>query len=176
MTWTYLFCLIAGGVLISLSLAGEDGSLGGDGSSGIAEGGNAAVLFSTSFWSFALAGFGLCGLLLQLFQGLNRSPFTFPLAVLMGIGLGWTAAATLRFLARRDANTMVHVDDLLGREVLVTLPLSADERGFVEVSVRGSLLRRPARSASMPLARGKRAVILRIEGTTLVVEPLDMAR
>ena len=67
MTWTYLFCLIAGGVLITLSIAGDSDVPDGDGVTGIAEGGNPAVLFSTSFWSFSMAGFGLCGLLLQLF-------------------------------------------------------------------------------------------------------------
>ena len=173
MTWTYLFCLIAGGVLITLSIAGEaDGDLGAP---DIAEGGNAVVLFSTSFWSFGLAGFGLCGLLLQLFQGSTSSLLTLPLALLLGAGLGWAAAAALRFLARRDANTVVQADDLIGVEAVVTLPLTNTQRGFVELSVRGSLLRRAARSASRPLARGDRAVILRSEDNTLIVDPLDMA-
>ena len=174
MTWTYLFCLIAGGVLITLSIAGEvDGDL--DAAAGIAEGGHAAVLFSTSFWSFGLAGFGLCGLLLQLFQGSTSSLFTLPLALLLGVGLGWAAAATLRVLARRDANTLVQANDVIGLEAAVTLPLTATQRGFVEFSVRGSLLRRAARSASRPLARGERVVILRLEGNTLIVDPLEMA-
>jgi membrane protein implicated in regulation of membrane protease activity len=174
MTWTYLFCLIAGGVLITLSIAGEaDGDLGA--APDIAEGGHAAVLFSTSFWSFGLAGFGLCGLLLQLFQGSTSSVFTLPLALLLGAGLGWAAAAALRFLARRDANTVVQADDLIGVEAVVTLPLTQTERGFVELSVRGSLLRRAARSASRPLARGDRAVILRCDGNTLIVDSLEMA-
>ena len=176
MTWTYLFCLIAGGLLISLSIAGEaDVDFGVDGASGIAEGGQPTVLFSTSFWSFGLAGFGLCGLLLQLFQGAGASPFTLPLALLLGVGLGWAAALALRLMARREANTVVRVDDLIGLEVTVTLPLSHQQRGFVEVSVRGSLLRRAARSASSPLERGDRAVILRAEANTLIVDPLDMA-
>ena len=179
MTLTYLFCLISGGVLIALSIAGDaDGDLGGDpggDGSGIAEGGNPAVLFSTSFWSFGLAGFGLCGLLLQLFQGAAQSPFTLPLALGLGVVMGWGAALALRVLARREANTVVRSDDLLGRDAMVTLPLSADQRGFVEVSVRGSLLRRAARSATRPMARGERAVILRAEGNTLIVEPLDIA-
>ena len=174
MTWTYLFCLIAGGVLISLSIAGDaDADL--DAASDIAAGGNAAVLFSASFWSFGLAGFGLCGLLLQLFQGATASLFTLPLALLLGAGLGWAAAASLRFLARRDANTLVQADDLIGVDAVVTLPLTATQRGFVELSVRGSLLRRAARSASRPLARGERAVILRSDGNTLIVDPLEMA-
>ena len=174
MTWTYLFCLIAGGALITLSIAGDaDADL--EGAAGIAEGGNPAVLFSTSFWSFGLAAFGLCGLLLQLFQGSVSSPFTLPVALLLGLLMGWAAAITLRVLARRDANTVVRADDLIGREAQVTLPLSAEQRGFVELSVRGSLLRRAARSASRPLERGERVVILRADGHTLIVDPLEMA-
>ena len=175
MTWTYLFCLIAGGVLITLSIAGDaDANLNVDGG-GISEGGNPAVLFSTSFWSFGLAAFGLCGLLLQFFQGSISSPFTLPLASILGVLMGWGASLTLRVVARRDANTMVRSDDLIGCEATVTLPLSVDERGFVELSVRGSLLRRAARSASRPLQRDERVVILRSDGPTLVVDPLEMA-
>ena len=64
----YLFCLLAGMVLINLSL-NDDG--GGDG-----EGGALSLLFSTPFWSFGLTGFGLSGLLMQL---------------LVGNGAGWSS-------------------------------------------------------------------------------------
>ena len=108
MIWTYLFCLIAGGVLITLSIAGDaDGAMGVDDAPGIAEGGTPTVLFSTSFWSFGLAGFGLCGLLLTLFQGTTAVRFTLPLALCLGLALGWAAASALRVVARRDANTVV---------------------------------------------------------------------
>ena len=176
MTWTYLVCLLAGGVLITLSIAGDsDGIADVDGASGIAEGGNPAVLFSTSFWSFSLAGFGLCGLLLQLFEGTTPSRFNLPIALMLGTSLGWCAAFALRFLARRDANTVVLASDLIGLEAKVTLPLSEDQRGFVETSVRGSLVRRAARSVSGRLDQGQRVVILRSEGNTLIVDSLDMA-
>jgi len=69
----------------------------------------------------------------------------------------------------------VQADDLIGVEAVVTLPLTATQRGFVELSVRGSLLRRAARSASRPLDRGDRAVILRCDDNTLIVDPLEMA-
>lgn len=175
MTGTYLFCLLAGGVLITLSIVGESGTADGDGVTGIAEGGNAAVVFSTSFWSFSLAGFGLCGLLLQLFTGTTSAQINLPIALLLGIGLGWSASFTLRSLARRDANTVVRTGDLIGLEGKVTLPLSEEQRGFVEISVRGSLVKRAARSASGHLERGQRVVILRFESTTLIVDALDMA-
>ena len=175
MAWAYFFCLIAGGVLITLSIASDaDANLNIE-ADGISEGGNPAVLFSTSFWSFGLAAFGLCGLLLQLFQGSNSSVVTLPYALLLGLLMGWGAASTLRVLVRRDPNTVVRSDDLIGSEAIVTLPLSFDERGFVELSVRGSLLRRAARSASRPLERGERVVILRSDGLTLIVDPLEMA-
>ena len=175
MTWTYLVCLLAGGVLITLSIAGDgDGIPDVDGTSGIAEGGHPAVLFSTSFWSFSLAGFGLCGLLLQLFEGTTDTRFNLPIALLLGIGLGWCASFALRFLARRDANTVVLASDLIGLEATVTLPLGEDQRGFVETFVRGSLVRRAARSASGHFDRGQKVVILRSEGNTLIVDSLDM--
>ena len=61
--WTYLFCLVAGGILIAFSIAGDaDSDVSGDGE-GAANGGHASLIFSTSFWSFSLAGFGLCGVL-----------------------------------------------------------------------------------------------------------------
>ena len=66
-------------------------------------------------------------------------------------------------------------DDLIGREATVTLPLTTDQRGFVELSVKGSLLRRVALGNSQPLAKGMNVVVLRTEGTTLIVEALDVA-
>ena len=174
MTWTYLFCLLAGGVLITLSIAGDSDIPDGDAVTGIAEGGNPAVLFSTSFWSFSMAGFGLCGLLLQLFASTTAPYINLPIALLLGLGLGWCASLTLRYLARREANTLVLAGDLIGLEAEVTLPLSKVQRGFVEVSVRGSLIRRAARSSSGRLDRGQKVVILRSENTTLIVEALDM--
>ena len=58
MTLTYLICLIAGALLVSLSLSeGEsDGGLDAIGTGGVV-----TVLFSTPFWSFGLCGFGLSG-------------------------------------------------------------------------------------------------------------------
>ena len=47
---------------------------------------------------------------------------------------------------------------------------------IVELSVKGSLLRRVALSNSQALGKGVNVVVLRTEGTTLIVEPLDVAR
>ena len=68
MLLTYLFCLLAGGVLIALSLEGDSGA-NADGA-----GGNLSLLFITPFWSFGLCVFGLCGLLLTARGSLIRRP------------------------------------------------------------------------------------------------------
>ena len=83
----YLFCLISGMVLISLSLNDDDGVDG--------EGGPLSLLFSTPFWSFGLTGFGLSGLLMQLLVR-NRAGWpTHLIALSMGVGMGLAAARLL---------------------------------------------------------------------------------
>ena len=83
----------------------------------------------------------------------------------------------LQFAAHRPTTSQspLNTNDLIGCEAVVTLPLTSHQRGFIEVSVKGSLIRRVALSASQPFEAGARVVIVRDEGTTLVVEPLDLA-
>ena len=94
MTLTYLICLIAGAVLVSLSINDGDDPLTADGS-----GGNLAVLFSTPFWSFGLFGFGLSGLLMTLFNSGGAEATGLAVALVMGVVMGWAAAHLLRLLA-----------------------------------------------------------------------------
>ena len=104
----YLFCLLSGMVLISLSL-NDDG--GGDG-----EGGALSLLFSTPFWSFGLTGFGLSGLLMQLLVRNNGGWPTQLIALTMGWGMGLAAMRVLRVLGQREADSLVRSDDLVGLE------------------------------------------------------------
>ena len=168
MTLTYLICLIAGAVLVSLSINDGDDPLTADGS-----GGNLAVLFSTPFWSFGLFGFGLSGLLMTLFNSGGTQATGLAVALVMGVVMGWAAAHLLRLLARREADSLVHNDELIGLEGCVTLAISEGERGFVEVTARGSLLRRPARSLSGALEKGRLVVVTASDQHTLQVEPLE---
>lgn len=168
MTLTYLICLIAGAVLVSLSINDGDDPLTADGS-----GGNLAVLFSTPFWSFGLFGFGLSGLLMTLFNSGGTEATGLAVALIMGVVMGWAAAHLLRVLARREADSLVRNDELIGLEGRVTLAIGDDGRGFVEVTARGSLLRRPARSLSGALAKGRAVVVTASDQHTLQVEPLE---
>ena len=161
----YLFCLLAGMVLISLSL-NDDGS--GDG-----EGGPLSLLFSTPFWSFGLTGFGLSGLLMQLLVGNSAGWFSQLIALSIGGGMGLAATRLLRMIGRREADSLVRSDDLIGLEGVVTLAMDAEQRGFVELSVRGTLLRRPALSCKGALAPNTKVVVVASDDHTLRVETLQ---
>ena len=162
----YLVCLLAGGVLISLSLDNEGGFDG--------EGGYLSLLFSTPFWSFGLTGFGLCGVLMLLLspEGSWLPPSL--VALVMGTLMGWAASRLLRVLGRQDADSLVRSDDLVGREGQVSLAIEAGGRGFVELTARGSLIRRPSRSSDgRALPKGTRIVVIAADSNTLSVEPVD---
>ena len=161
----YLFCLLAGMVLISLSLNDD---VSGDG-----EGGPLSLLFSTPFWSFGLTGFGLSGLLMQLLVRNSAGWFTQLIALTMGAGMGLVATRLLRVIGRREADSLVRSDDLIGLEGVVTLAMDAEQRGFVELSVRGTLLRRPALSCKGALAPNTKVVVVASDDHTLRVETLQ---
>ena len=161
----YLFCLLAGMVLISLSLNDD---VSGDG-----EGGPLSLLFSTPFWSFGLTGFGLSGLLMQLLVRNSAGWFTQLIALTMGAGMGLVATRLLRVIGRREADSLVRSDDLIGLEGVVTLAMDAEQRGFVELSVRGTLLRRPALSCNGALAPNTKVVVVDSDDHTLRVETLQ---
>ena len=161
----YLFCLIAGVLLISLSL-NDDGGVEG-------EGGQLSLLFSTPFWSFGLTGFGLCGLLIQLLVRDSANWPTSLIALSLGCGMGLAAARLLRVIGQREANSLVRSDDLIGLEGVVTLAMDAENRGFVELSVRGTLLRRPALSCEGALAANTKVVVVASDDHTLRVETLQ---
>ena len=161
----YLFCLVAGIVLISLSLNDDDGVDG--------EGGPLSLLFSTPFWSFGLTGFGLSGLLMELLVRNGPGWFNHLIALTMGAGMGLVATRLLRVIGQREADSLVRSDDLIGMEGVVTLAMDAEQRGFVELSVRGTLLRRPALSCKGALAANTKVIVVASDDHTLRVETLQ---
>ena len=161
----YLFCLVAGVVLISLSLS-DGGDVDG-------EGGSLTLLFSTPFWSFGLTGFGLSGVLMTLLSpGATWLPSSF-VALVLGAVMGVTSARVLRMLSRRTADSLVHSEDLIGLQGRMTLEADTDTRGFVELSVKGSLLRRPALSVRGVLPANTPVVVIASDEHTLRVEAMD---
>ena len=164
MLTTYLVCLLAGAVLISLSLD-NDGGVDG-------EAGNLSLLFSTPFWSFGLTGFGLCGVLMLMLSPPGAWIPPSAVALPMGLLMGWAANRILKTLGRREADSLVRSDDLIGQQGRVSLTIEPGERGFVELNVRGSLIRRPARCRQGQLRRDTSVVVIRADANTLEVEAL----
>ena len=161
---TFLFCFVAGGVLIALSL-NDDGGLDSDGT-----GGNLTILLSTPFWSFGLCSFGLCGLLLTLFPiGVAWLP-VLVVSAGMGLVMGFAAARLLRILGQREANSLIRTDDLIGLEGLVTLELGEQQRGLIELQAKCTLVRRPALSDHGTLPSGTAVVVVASQGHTLTVQ------
>ena len=169
MLLSYLFCLTAGIALIGLSLS-DDGAQDG-------EGGPLSILFSTPFWSFGLAGFGLSGVLLSVFIVESSWLPISLMPLLMGLAMGIGATKTLAILGRREADSLVRSDDIIGMVGRITLAVQAGQRGFVELSVNGSLLRRTARCSSGPLEKHQTVVVVEInaEDASVFVEPINTA-
>ena len=167
MVWTYSFCLVAGAVLIALSLDNDGGGLDGDGM-----GGNLSLLFSTPFWSFGLCGFGLCGLLMLILSPKDSGLPSLLVASVMGLAMGWGASHVLRLMSRREADTLIRNDDLVGQQGKITLTVGKEQRGFVELNVRGSLIRRPAFSNAGRLEEGTAVVVVASDQHTLRVDRL----
>ena len=101
MLTAYLFCLLSGMVLISLSL-NDDGGVDG-------EGGPLSLLFSTPFRSFGLTGFGLSGLLMQLMVRNSAGWSNHLITLTMGVGMGLLATRVLRVIGQREAKRAVAV-------------------------------------------------------------------
>ena len=164
MLLAYLFCLVSGGILITLSLTSDSG-FDSDGA-----GGQLTLLFSTPFWSFSLCSFGLFGLLATLLTP-SQSHIAL-VAGFAGLVMGWGAAQLLRLIGKRNVDSLVRTEDLIGHIGRVTLAIGLEARGFVELNVKGSLIRRPARSCQGAIPQGAKVVVLTCEGHTLTVEQL----
>lgn len=161
----YWFCLVAGVVLISFSLR--------DGGDGDGDGGALTILFSTPFWSFGLTGFGLSGVLMTVLSPRGSWIPSSLVALGLGLGMGVAAAKLLGMLSRRTADSLVHSEDLIGLQGRMTLEADTDTRGFVELKVKGTLLRRPALSIRGRLPATTPVVVIASEDHTLRVEALD---
>ena len=88
----------------------------------------------------------------------------------MGLAMGWGASHVLRLMSRREADTLIRNDDLVGQQGQITLTVAKNQRGFVELNVRGSLIRRPALSNAGTLEEGTMVVVVASDQHTLRVD------
>ena len=180
---TYVLFFVGGSLLIGLSLFSHDGdSIGSsiDTSSFISDGLEVpdslfAFLLSTKFWSFGLCSFGLSGLLLIL-TGMGStlpSLFIMIISILTGFLIGYLAFITLKIISKRNVNSLISDDDLIGMPAVVKLPIDPERRGIVELSFNGTQLRRSAFSTSGRLSIGDEVVIISKYSNSLRVMKIE---
>jgi membrane protein implicated in regulation of membrane protease activity len=182
MLTVYAICAVVGGLLILMSLLGGDHgtdhaevSLDHDVSADAGHEGDLShegpwlPFLSLRFWSYGLAGFGVIGLILQL---MGRVPLAMIpwIAGAFGLSLGLAIAWTLRQLSKNALNSGAGIDDLLGMEAEVTVPIRGMESGRIRATIKGDIIDMLAitdePSALMP---GSPVYIVSVEGDRVKV-------
>lgn len=148
----------------------------GDGVGHAAGAGEALWLpfLSIRFWTFALASFGLTGLLLRL-PGLAE-PLAGIIATLMGLAVGTGVAYTFRTLQRQSVSGTVGLTHIRGEEAQVMLPVARGKLGKVRLLIDGQYVDLPARTQDeRSLNRGEVALVVQVEEGVAQVTPIRRA-
>jgi membrane protein implicated in regulation of membrane protease activity len=125
---------------------------------------------SLRFWVFFLTFFGLTGTVLAFFALAGRWP-TLVAALGMGAGVGLAAAYAVRKLKQQVVGEIAGVEDYKGLEATVLLPIAADGRGKVRLTVRDQTVDLMARGEQgQAYAVGERVLVIDVaEGELRVV-------
>lgn len=144
-----------------ISVTTEDATVG-------ATGVLVANLLSLRFWTFALASFGLTGLLLSL-VGLPEL-VGLGISAPLGLGIGWGAATVVRSLARDTRSTEMRTQTLQGREAVVVLAVGPEKVGKVRLVHAGQTLELPATTREDRLLdRAETVLVVEVKGGQAVV-------
>jgi membrane protein implicated in regulation of membrane protease activity len=165
----YLACLGFGGVLIVGALVGHHGGGGHDAGHDHDQIGLGA-LASLRFWSFALAFFGLTGTALTALGAVAGAAIA-AIAGGTGIGAGYGAYRAIGTLVRKPVGLLGSADAHVGREGVLLLPVAADQRGKVRLTIGGASTDLVAESDSAePLPAGAEVIVVALRGAVAVVE------
>jgi hypothetical protein len=93
------------------------------------------ILRSFKFWTFGLCFFGLTGLVLSQMQ--ISAGLSLALALGMGVAMGGGMSAVLRFLYSRRVDSLVNIQDVVGRVGIIEIPFNSSSRGRVRFKVKG---------------------------------------
>lgn len=118
-----------------------------------------ATFLTFRFWTFALASFGLAGTLMSVLK--VSGWVSLPSSLLAGLGIGFAVATLFRLANKRQVGTIADVQQLLGREGTVLLPVTADKAGKIRVVHDGQTLDLLARTRDAHhFARGERVLVV----------------
>lgn len=166
---TYIVCLVIGGVLVLLGAisGGHSGDHSIDGGHDMSHADGHAdswiPFFSLRFWTYALAGFGLCGLLTE---GYAKVPTSMALPVSIGTGLaaGLGVSYIVRWAMRTEANSSAGTKDLMGATGRVMVPIRSGLPGKIRCQIKGDwieILALPEDGET--IESGEEVVILTVE-------------
>jgi hypothetical protein len=132
-----------------------------------------ASFLSVRFWTFALAFFGLTGVVLDRLVGVLDGRTNFVVATILGGLIGFTASYTFNRLRRASALSSVPTEmAYVGLEGEVLLDVTPEEPGRIRISAQGSLVDIPARTEGPPFAKGARALVVDVvNGVARVAAP-----
>jgi membrane protein implicated in regulation of membrane protease activity len=171
----YWFALIVGAGLLLFSLLGDaDGGDGADGADGNDADPDGLRILSMRTATYFLFAFGATGIL----AGLTRAGglVTAIVAAAAGVFSGGLSAATFRWLKRSQSGALAADDSLVGRVGRVTLPLSENGTGKIEIERSGreiELLARPFDKQPRTPEAWTTVVIIDVEGGTALVSPYN---
>jgi len=132
------------------------------------------IVKSLKFWTFGLCFFGLTGLVLSnLAIGLAPALVAIA-AVLMGIICGSLVAGSLRVLQRRQVDSLVRSNDLVGLTGTVEVPFDQASRGKVRLLAKGNMIDLIAYTDDVkPFQPGDRVLVVGMEQNRLWVVSAD---
>ncbi len=176
----YLFCLLVGGGLVLLSQFGGDhghdaahtGFETGHGhdfshvqGGGAPQGADFLLVFlNLRFWIYALACFGLIGLVLTLGTGQASRPILIT-SIVTGLIGGYAVSWLYQFAMRSDMHSNIEIRDLVGTLGRVTVALRPGEPGRIETHVGGETIELLAYGKEPnEIPRGSDVRIVDIEG------------
>jgi len=130
-------------------------------------------LKSVRFWTFFSAFFGLTGLALEGLDLMSTIPALIT-ASTMGVGIGWTASAVIRNLARDDSGRAAQAKDYIGKTARVIVPVKPGGVGKVRVAIRGQNIDLLAvTDEEEPLTSEDEVLVIELDGTRARVARLD---
>ncbi|MBM4363223.1 MAG: NfeD family protein, partial [Deltaproteobacteria bacterium] len=121
------------------------------------------VFLSLRFWSYATLGFGLLGVVSELFE-LAGGGVTLAVASAVGLLSGGGASLAFRALTRAETGSGGSAGELVGASGRVLLGGEAPARVKVRVEVRGRQLDLLATSDDGALDAGDRVLVLEVRG------------
>jgi membrane protein implicated in regulation of membrane protease activity len=127
-------------------------------------------LRSIKFWTFGTCFFGLTGLVLTYTQSALGATLILLIALVMGFGMGTIASSLLLMMYRRQVNSLIQPDELVGVLGSVEVPFDKNSRGKIRIRHKDSIIEFSAfTNDPKPLAVGEQVVVISMENNRVWV-------